>query len=158
MLETILTLFGSPVLGGLLGSVTSYFTRKEERRFRQMELDHELRIEDTRSRNRIEEAEISGKLKVEDQEVKAFRESQKSSDLGQTIRACVRPLLLAYLCVIVTYIALQINTVLGGLEVLPFEELVSIYKELIATVLFMFTTSGTWYFGTRNSQATRNPR
>ena len=154
----ILEILASPLLGGLVGSVVSLITRKEERKFRQMELEHEIRMEDSRSRNRIEEAEVSGKLKVEDQEVRAFRTSQESSDLGNTIRSCVRPLILVYLCIMVTYIALTINRIIGGIESIPIEELVVIQKDLISTVLFLFTTSVCWYFGTRNSQATRNPR
>ena len=106
MIEGILTILGSPLLGGLVGMVGSYFTRREERKFKESEWEHDYRMSQLNAENTRKELQLKGELTEKELEGKAFFESQKSkSSTADFIRSVVRPVITAYLMYLMTVIS-----------------------------------------------------
>lgn len=65
------------------------------------------------------------------------------------IRGSVRPALTIYLCVLVTVIYFLARDKLKG-EDITAEQAIDLWKLLIGTILYVWTTITLWWFGTRN--------
>ena len=153
MITEILTLLGSPVAGGLTALVGNYFTRKEERKLQQLKLDHEFRSEKLRSENARAELSLQGEIKDNELQGEAFVESQKH---GTDSLWWVRPIISFYLLALSTYIAYQVNILVGGLDSLPVTSLVELYGQMISAIIYLTITAVTWYYGQRNSKGIQN--
>ncbi|MBU6955983.1 hypothetical protein KP814_31850 [Hahella sp. HN01] len=68
------------------------------------------------------------------------------------IRGLMRPLITVYLLILATFVTLNISRHLGGVGALSPVDLMALYKEAIAKMLFLTTTAVTWWFGSRPSQ------
>jgi hypothetical protein len=66
-------------------------------------------------------------------------------------RGIVRPALTVYLCVLTTYIWLQVHEVMAK-EPLTSGEALKIWQLIVGTILYLTTTCVLWWFGTRNKQ------
>lgn len=157
MIEGILTILGSPLLGGLVGMVGSYFTRKEERKFKESEWAHDYKMSQLNAENKRKELQLQGDLTEKELEGKAFVTSQQTtSSWADNIRAIVRPIITAYLMFLMTMIGLQVNELVGGMETLPMDQIILLYSDIISGIVFLTITAVTWWFGTRNTQAIKN--
>jgi len=130
-------------------------------------VDAEIMAQEWAARTKVAEVEAAGREAVAD--AQAFGESyklepQKFSDgvkpsAGQgwvlvildTFRGAIRPLLTLYLCVLTTFVWYQAKTVLG-VEDLDTKAALDVWKMVVGTILYLFTTCTLWYFGTRNKQ------
>jgi hypothetical protein len=66
-------------------------------------------------------------------------------------RGIVRPALTVYLCVLTTYVWLQVHQVLDK-QPLSGSEALQIWQLIVGTILYLTTTCVLWWFGTRNKQ------
>jgi hypothetical protein len=132
------------------------------------QVDAEIMAQEWAAKTKVAEVEAAGKEAVAD--AAAFGESYKLEPtrysegvkpshwqgwvlvLLDAFRGSIRPLLTLYLCALTTYIWLQVRTLLAT-EDINTEQALEIWKLVIGTVLYLFTTCTLWYFGTRNKQA-----
>ncbi len=159
MIETIMTLLGSPILGGLLGSISALFTKKEERKTLELQLNHEKDMAVINSKNRRDELSLQGDLAQKELDGEAFVTSQKygnndtGSPFAEIIKALIRPVITTYLLTVVSILTYNLHRLVGGLNVIPVEDLVVLYKEIISSVLFLTTMAVSWYFGQRKTSS-----
>lgn len=74
--------------------------------------------------------------------------------LIDVVRAIVRPGLTLYLCWIATQMYEESRAMLAMLGVQPSAtDLLQVYRQIVFTLLYLFTTCVLWWFGTRNKQA-----
>lgn len=67
------------------------------------------------------------------------------------LRGSIRPLLTLYLCMLTTYIWWQVRQLVQYEELGP-EEVLAVWKLVVQTILYLWTTVTLWWFGTRNKQ------
>lgn len=170
MLDTILGIFTSSGLGAIVGLLGSWLTKREERRTlelkydfdvkmaelrkseAEMEFNHELAIAD----KQIEKTEIEGEIKVEEAELNAFLEGLKEQQqlykikFVDAVRGLMRPVITIYLLIIATYITYKINSHVG-ISAVDKAELLAVFKDTIAQIMFLVTTAIAWWFGSRPS-------
>lgn len=72
--------------------------------------------------------------------------------LLDTFRGAVRPALTLYLCALVTYIWVLVRGLVDK-EDLTANDVLEIWKLVVATILYVWTTVTLWWFSTRNKQA-----
>lgn len=74
--------------------------------------------------------------------------------LLDTLRGSVRPVLTLYLCVLVTliYATAKSTLLVNGAE-LSAEQALDLFKIMLGTICYVWTTITLWWFGTRNKQA-----
>ena len=176
MLETILSIVGSSFGGGLLGVFGTFMKAKAEYKNKKLDYAHDQAMH----RNSMEEMRLENELRVEEIELQnegklslANVERARAQDIADGnlreasydndratygnvfidgIRGMMRPVITTYLLILMTYIAYQINTIVGGIEALPMTEVWALYHELIIAIVFLTTTAITWWFGTRPTQ------
>lgn len=68
------------------------------------------------------------------------------------LRGIVRPALTVYLCALTTYIWWQVRALIRH-EDLSGAEILSLWRLVVETILYLTTTVVLWWFGTRNKQA-----
>ncbi|MDG9670869.1 hypothetical protein ONV78_24230 [Hahella sp. CR1] len=171
MLEGLLALFSSSGLGALVGMFGSWLTKREERKDQQFRLTYELKMATLRKQEaelqynhelaladkQILRADTEGRINRDIAETAAFKDGLKeqSQTYGMwfvdAIRGLMRPLITVYLLVLATFVTLNISSHLGGVGALSPVELMILYKEAIAQMLFLTTTAVTWWFGSRPS-------
>lgn len=155
----ILELLGSAGFGSLLGALFGWLNKKEESQTLKMKLDHERAMIEANTKSQIElskmsieEAKVVGQLAVDKTEAQAFSTSQKSSGIGEAIKAFIRPAILAVL-MYQTYLILDaLETLTGGLSSLPVSDIMALYKIVILMVTGLTATAVSWYFAQRSSK------
>ena len=153
MVTELITFLSSPILGGLTGMIGTYFTRKEERKLQQLKLDHEFRTLQVQADNTRQELRLKSDIIREEYEGKAFTTSMESQ---KDMLFWVRPVITFYLLILATYIAYQINTLVGGIETLPMSKLIDLYGQILSAIIYLTITAVTWYFGQRNTKGIQN--
>lgn len=73
------------------------------------------------------------------------------------VRGAIRPALTIYLCALTSYIWYQVSKELA-MEDLDAAQVLSIWLEVVRTVLYLTTTVILWWFGTRNQQPAPSAR
>lgn len=144
-----MTLLASPVLGGITGVIGTWLTRKQEIEIMKERNSHERNMLQLRSDNKIRETEAQSVADNDRLEGEAFKESQKSSSIGETIRSATRVVLVVYLTVLMTWLAMKVHNIVGGIESLPMDSLFILYSDIINSILYLSVTAVTWYFGQR---------
>ncbi len=159
MLTTILSIIGSPVVGGAFGFLGSWITKYEERKSLALTFEHQAKMADINAKNRINQITLEGQVEENKLDAEAFITSQRygnqNTKIGwvDAIKGLMRPLITTYLLVVVTYLAYSLHGLVGGFEVLPITELVSLYKEIIVSVLALTNMSVAWWLGSRPSSS-----
>lgn len=155
----ILEILGSAGFGSLLGGVFGFLSKIEERKNIQMKLTHEVNMLSARTEAQvqlvkvgIEEAQVKGRVAVDALEARAFAVSQLSSGVGSTIKACVRPLILATLMYQTYMIFGSLEKLTGGLIMFESTELIGLYKIVILSITGLTATAVGWYFASRSSK------
>lgn len=155
MISSIVGLLASPLLGSIVGFFGSWSTKVEERKKLSLELNHEARMADINHRNKVEELKVEGAINVEIEDIKAFDSSQtygnQNSGVGwiDAIRTLIRPILTVYLLTVTSYLGYSLSMMIGGLEALPANEILSLYREIILSLLGLTSMSISWWYGSR---------
>lgn len=156
----ILEVLGSAGFGSVIGGIFGYLTKREERENMKMKFDHEVNMIQAKTNASvqiaqmgIEEAKAAGELLVEKIEAKAFDQSQKeTSEAASFIKALIRPVILALLMYQTYMILASLEELSGGLNNLPVEDIISLYKVVILSVTGLTATAVGWYFAARSSK------
>ena len=164
----IADIFTSSGLGGLIGGVTSLLIKREERKERQQDQLHEIRLtklslaeqkleqshELAVINKKIDKAEVEGEIKIEGKEVDAFIASQNNQPTGGGLR-WVRPIITFYLLVMATAISIRVFAVTGGIEGLSVEKQAEMLLQIIDSIMFLATLSVSWWFAARGTSSRR---
>tara|TARA_R110000822_G_scaffold154105_5_gene293597 strand:- start:818 stop:1369 length:552 start_codon:yes stop_codon:yes gene_type:complete len=173
MLETILSLVGSSFGGGLLGVFGTFIKSKSEYKNKKLDYDHSIAMH----KADMESMKLEAQLKVDEIQLQnegrlalANVEMERAQDVNDAnirqasytndkasygnlfidgVRGLMRPMITTYLLILMTYISYQINTIVGGVAGLPVAKIWALYHELIIAIVFLTTTTITWWFGTR---------
>ena len=169
----VLELFASSGLGSIVGAVGAYFTRKaelakikEQNEFqlktRQLDIqeasserNHELQLAD----KQMQRAKVEGDVAEQFVEAEAFKESvaQAGKKWGiwfvDAVKGLMRPTITVYLLVNTTIITMSVASLTGGLESLPSEELVDLYRTIILQVVGLTALAVSWWFGSRPARS-----
>ncbi len=155
----IFDLLSSAGFGSIIGLAGGAFTKWMEQKAIRESNRHELAMMGARkdlmietAKLEMETAEVMGKLAVDKLEAKAFETSQKTSELGNTLKSFVRPILLFTLGYFTWDIYDKIDTMVNGLESLPSADILAIYKIVILSIISLFTMGYSWYFAQRSSK------
>ena len=180
MLEILGSVVASIFSGGatgILGIVAQrFFDYKNKQLDIQMEtlkFSHEVELRkadaeimDKEWQGRLKVAQSEGDAAKDVAESKAFeasygydntRYSEKAFTSGQNwvfvildfARGVVRPALTLYLCILVTLIYYTTRDKLRGEDLTP-DQALELYKLLIGSIIYVWTTVSLWFFGTRN--------
>lgn len=174
MLTALLSILTSSGLGGILGVVGSWLTKREERENLKLKFQHDVKMAEIREREaklefdhelaladkEIERAETEGQIQQDILSAEAFKTSlqEQAKTYGikfvDAIRGLMRPLITVYLLAIGTYLTVKIGMLVGGVEeAFQPEELITMYRDVIAQIMFLVTTAVTWWFGSRPAGA-----
>ena len=82
MIETILSLVGSPVVGGLLGFIGSWATKREERKNLELTFNHEQSMATITAANNRKELVLEGDNAERKIDAESFFASQKYGNQG----------------------------------------------------------------------------
>lgn len=177
MLAIIGNVLGSIGLGSITGlfgtAITAYITYKNQKlAFEHVErmarIDQETIKLETQAKIEITETEYKGKTDVAESE--AFGKSYSADRaaymtwmpenkiasviigimfaLVDFVRGMTRPVLTAYLCVLTTWLALQVYALIK--MPLTHEQAYNLMSQIIFVILYLTTTVVLWWFGTRN--------
>ena len=131
MLDALVSVLASSGAGSIIGGVFGLLGRKEERRSR--EADHKFKLESIR---------LGGDIALETVDANSFLESQKTvSKFGDAIKSAVRPIITGVLLWTVYNITSNLETVTGGIESLPPELALELYKEIVLNVICLTATA-----------------
>ena len=160
-MSAILSILASPVLGSITGFIGQYLTRKEERAMKQAEFTHAERMLEAQNKQAIliAEKKLQGvieeaKIKVEQEEVGAFRDSQKTtSTVGESIKNWVRAALVSYVAIVCLVLTIMVYCNIGGLGAMDKVALVALFSDAVAQFFFMFGLAFSWFYGVRGSSS-----
>ena len=161
----------SGVLGGVIALVGTQLTKRDERKTLELKLSQEIKIAEIEAKeaeNEFKRAQLLAEIEIDRLETeadiasdveasKSFRESLKVQTIStgnaivDAVRGLMRPMITAYMLLIMTYIAYQISRVAGGFEILPMSTILDLYEHIINQVMFLTVTCVTWWFGSRPS-------
>lgn len=179
MLEVLGTIVGGIFSGGatgLLGVIAQrwadYKNKQLDIQLEQIKFSHEVELR--KADAEIMEKEWQGRLKVATTEADAAKDVAESKAFEASYgydnvrysgkgtpaqnwvfvildfcRGIVRPALTMYLCVLVTLIYYTTRDKLRAEDLTP-DQALDLYKLLLGSIIYVWTTVSLWYFGTRN--------
>jgi len=155
----LIDLISSTGFGSIIGLAGGFFTKWMEQKAIESKQDHEINMLSARkdlmietAKIGMETAEVVGKLAIEQVEAKAFEVSQKTSKFGSAIKAVMRPVIIITLGYFTWDIYTTVDSMVGGLDSLPEDDLINLYKIIILSILSLFTMGVSWYFAQRSSK------
>jgi len=155
----LLELLSSSVVSGLFGGLFGWLNKRTEQQSIKMKYDYDLAMLTAKTdamvetaKIGIETAKIAGSLLVEKIEANAFKESQKTSALGYTIKSAIRPVILGVLLYQMWVTLNSLETLTGGLSSLPEKDIIALYKVVILSIVGLTSMSVGWYFAARTSK------
>ena len=158
-MEFLVDIFGSAGFGTLLGGVLGIFKTWQEKQTLKLKFDHEIGMIKAKteasikaSELAIQEATVAGKLLVEQLETKAFIKGQETSEFGNNVRAVVRPLILLFTAIMMTWIFVETKELVGGLKAMDKDYIQALFKICVLTFVTMFSMAGSFYFCQRPSK------
>lgn len=166
MLEAILSFGQSSILGGVVGLVGSWLTKREERKQQDQEFRHEQRMAEINTEQmrfrathelqlankEIDRTEVEGELS-------AFRESLKTMaaktgiPIVDALRAIMRPVVTVYLLGLSSYVAFKVAVLVGGLSNIDTAVIEQLFVSIVRDTLFLTNVAVTWWFGSRPSSS-----
>jgi hypothetical protein len=165
MIAALVGIFTSSGFGALIGLLGGWLTRKEETKNLKAKYDYEVKMADLRrqemeveAKMQIKVVETEGAIQQDIVDGEAFLESLKEQKRGygikvvDAVKGLMRPFITLYVLAIATFIIINIGRIVGGLNAFDFDQLINIYKSVIAEILFICTTAITWWFGSRPSR------
>ena len=164
MVSAILQILGSGAFGSLIGGITTYFTRKEERAMLAEKNRHDesmLGLQNQQALALADKAmakvQVEGEQVVNRIEADAFVESQKATGVpvSELLKSWVRTFIVVYLMALATVLTLKVGRLVGGLDSLDPKILVPLYADIIAQVFFLVNLGVSWYFGSRGTSVSK---
>ena len=141
MLEALGTILASSGAGSIIGGVFGFLNRKEERKLK--ELEHQFKLESMK---------LAGDVSVQLSEANAFTESQKTvSKFGGAIKSAVRPIITGILLWQTYVILTSLETITGGIESLPVDVSMQLYRDVVLNIISLTATSVSWWFAARGT-------
>lgn len=139
MIEGLLSVLGSSFAGSAIGGLFGWLNRREDNKTKARDQDHEFRM-----------VSANANANQQTSEARAFEESQKTkSALGDVIKSAVRPLITGLLMFMVYRIVVNLETLTGGLESLPEDMTLQLYREIILNLISLTATAINWWFASR---------
>lgn len=157
MIESILTLLASPVLGSISGMIGNWIQKKQEIEIIKEQNNQQYKMSMLNSENKRRETESQSKADSERLDGEAFVKAQDAPKTGWAagLMSVVRVAVTTYLLIFMTYLAYQVSGLVGGLETLPMETLIDMYGQIIFSIIYLTITAITFWFGQRPSQTFR---
>jgi hypothetical protein len=157
MITTLLTFLGSPIIGSAIGFLGSWAKDREDRKRLELKYNHTLAMAEVTAKNTREELSLKGEIAETQSIGKAFEASQlygnQNVEKGfvNAVRGLVRPLITTYLLAATTYFAYSIHGLLGGFNVLSPDDMMTLYREVIISLLALTNMAVAYWFGSRKS-------
>ena len=155
----LLDILGSAGFGSIVGGIFGWLSKREERANMQMKFDYEINMVKAKTQAAIEtakltikQAETAGKLAVEKVEAQAFASSQKTNSFGEAVKSLIRPVILGLLMWQTYKILSALESLTGGLESMPEDEILALYRIVILSITGLTSTAVGWYFAQRTSK------
>ncbi len=177
MIETLLSGAVTGFLGGVVGKVFDYKSKKLDIELNKQKFQNEVELRKVDLElmkeewaQRVKVAQVEGEAKVEVEDSKAFNMALTSEPkryyegteytptqrwlmiLLDALRAAVRPGLTIYLCLLTTLVYKQAHTLLNGNVVLP-SMAYDLVNQIIQTILYLAVTCVCFWFGSRGTKA-----
>lgn len=139
MFDALATVLASSGAGSIIGGIFGLLGRKEERKAR--EIDHKFKLESMR---------LGGDIALETVDAESFKESQKTvSKVGGAIKSAVRPIITGVLLWQVYIILTSLESITGGLESLPADIAIELYRDIVLNIISLTATAVNWWFASR---------
>lgn len=146
MLEALMTIMSSSGVGAIVGGVFGWLNRREDRKARQADQEHEIR--------RIG---VQSNAKVVGLEAQAFTESQKTiSRIADAVKSIVRPVITGALLYMVWGILQELERLTGGITNLPATEAAALYRDITLNIISLTATAVSWWFASRPTSINRS--
>lgn len=180
-MEELLGLAGAAASGGILNMVGGAFgllggwlAKKEARKMKELEFQHEQIMMDKDIAMQAAEhnhalavadkqldiavQETAGKVELGELDVYAETVRQQGKMTGHIffdgLKSSIRPLLTIILLVQLFILQYQISQLIGGLKNLDPSVLMMLYLRIIEAIIFLATTATGWWFASRRGQVT----
>ena len=139
MLADLATILASSGAGSIIGGVFGLLNRKEERKQKEADQRHQL-----------ESMRLGGTIALETQDAISFTESQKTtSRIGGAIKSAFRPVMTSFLLYFTYRIMISLEAVTGGVESLPPELALQLYRDIVLNIISLTATAVNWWFAAR---------
>lgn len=179
MVEFLGDALGSILSGGATGLLGSALTMFGEMRKQKMVQAHEAEMERLAQASmkleaslELERARTEAQAAQDIEAAKAFTASYdhdkrayltgKLGTFGRGamgtvdfLRGIVRPVVTFAMIWMVYKVYSRVDAIIGGLEALPKDELVSIYNQIVLAIIYIGVTVVLWWFGTRTKPLSR---
>lgn len=145
MIDALMTVMGSSAFGAVTGGLFGWLNRREDRKDRVAERQFQLEMVGRQADAATQAADA-----------RAFEESQKTkSAWGDAIKSMVRPLITGILLSQTYVILTSLETITGGIEGLPVDDAVQLYRDVVLNIISLTATAVAWWFASRGSQVNR---
>jgi hypothetical protein len=161
-MDTILDLFATGGVGAIVGTIGNWLTMQEQRKTLIINNAHQHKMAEFNSQQVLLQDEskretilTQGNVEVKNVEALSFKESLKGAaiktgvSIVDGIRGLMRPLITIFLLVMTALLASSVHDIVDGLDSLPQESLLKLYRDMIIQLLFLTSTAVTWWFGSR---------
>jgi len=156
----ILDILGSAAISSAIGGIFGFLSKKEERASMKMQLDHQVMMVKAKTdatievaKMGIEQAKVAGALAVEKVEASAFESSQQPrGKFSEMLKSIIRPIILGVLMYQSYVILSSLEALTGGLQTLPEEDIVALYRIVVLSITSLTATAVGWYFAARSSK------
>lgn len=139
MIEALMTVMTSSGFGAITGGIFGWLNRKEDRKARQSDQIFELKRMAAQSQ-----------ADTQTSEARAFEQSQVTkSKLGDAIKSAVRPVITGLLLFMTYQILTSLESITGGIESLPEEEAIRLYRDITLNIISLTAMSVSWWFASR---------
>ena len=139
MIESLIAIFSSSGVGAITGGIFGWLNRREDRKIRLADQEHERSM-----------VGLKSAAEVKSSEARAFEESQKTlSKFGDAVKSAVRPIVTACLMYMTYEILISLEKLVGGLTTLPPEDAVSLYKQITLSIISLTSMAISWWFASR---------
>lgn len=169
MITGILSAVGSALAGGGTGLIGSVVQKVVDLKVKKLEIRRDISLR----KIDIEELqmEISRDVDIAETEADAEKDVARSTMRTESfkadkatygdklwfvdaIRGVMRPSMTIYAIGLMTWLAVEVYQFMDSFSILPHDEVVAMWMIIIDSIIYLATTSFTWWFGTRPDRST----
>lgn len=145
MLEALMTIMSSSGVGAITGGIFGWLNRREDRKARQADQEHERSM-----------VGLKANADTQASEARAFEASQKTiSKVGDAIKSAVRPVITGALLYMTWGILQELESLTGGISSLPPDQAVALYRDITLNIISLTATAVSWWFASRPTSITK---
>lgn len=145
MLEALMTIMSSSGVGAITGGIFGWLNRREDRKARQADQEHERSM-----------VGLKADAETQQSEARAFETSQKTiSKFGDAVKSMIRPLITGALLYMTWGILQELESLTGGISSLPPEQALALYRDITLNIISLTATAVSWWFASRPTAITR---